>query len=328
MKILPQRDSQKGQALLIVLLAMAVMLTVVLSVASRSVTYITVTTYEEDALRAFSAAEAGVETALLNTAVGPIPTPVTPLDPSDTTVKYDAVVTDPGESDDRFLYPDRLTSGDVATFWLVSHDDTGNLSCVVSEDCYGGNNINICLGDPNNIDPDPLKRPAIEAMLFYDISELTAKTDTFNGNTTNTTNNYQNLEVLRVAQKDLSNTSAVGFVNAQPAGLCGDPSNPVDGETFSHRTNIPLPAGCSNNYACPIMIKVRLYFSDNFYEQPVGIIVSGGGPASRLPAQGFQISSTGTAGGSERKVNVTQNYPESPTLFDSAVFSERDLVHQ
>jgi Tfp pilus assembly protein PilX len=63
--------------LLIVLLAITVILTVVLSVTSRSVTDVTVTTYEEDALRAFSAAEAGVETALLNPAVGVIPTPAT-----------------------------------------------------------------------------------------------------------------------------------------------------------------------------------------------------------------------------------------------------------
>ena len=58
--------SQSGQALLIVLLSMAVILTVVLSFASKSITEVSITSYEEDALRAFSAAEAGVEKALLN----------------------------------------------------------------------------------------------------------------------------------------------------------------------------------------------------------------------------------------------------------------------
>ena len=58
MKILP-RQTQSGQALLVILLSMAVILTLVLSVASSSITDVTVTTFEEDALRAFSAAEAG-----------------------------------------------------------------------------------------------------------------------------------------------------------------------------------------------------------------------------------------------------------------------------
>ena len=74
MKILPR--NQHGQALLIVLLTLAVTLTVVLSVVSRSVTDITVSTYEEDALRAFSAAEAGIEEALLKGSIED-PVPVT-----------------------------------------------------------------------------------------------------------------------------------------------------------------------------------------------------------------------------------------------------------
>ena len=57
MRNLPKIES--GQALLLVLLGMAVVLTIVLSILSRSVTDIAVTSREEEALRAFSAAEAG-----------------------------------------------------------------------------------------------------------------------------------------------------------------------------------------------------------------------------------------------------------------------------
>lgn len=59
------RSGQSGQALLLVLLSMAVVLTIVLSILSRSVTDIAVTSRDEEALRAFSAAEAGVEQALV-----------------------------------------------------------------------------------------------------------------------------------------------------------------------------------------------------------------------------------------------------------------------
>ena len=63
--------SDSGQALLVILLSMTVILTVVLSVVSRTVTDITITTYQEDAQRAFDAAEAGIEDALLTgTATG------------------------------------------------------------------------------------------------------------------------------------------------------------------------------------------------------------------------------------------------------------------
>src|SRR3989304_10327197 len=62
---LRKKKYSSGQALLIILLTLTVVLTVVLSVVSRSVTDISVTTYQEDAQRAFDAAEAGIERALL-----------------------------------------------------------------------------------------------------------------------------------------------------------------------------------------------------------------------------------------------------------------------
>jgi len=69
MDLLPNKaritKHQSGQALLLVLLSMAVVLTIVLSVLSRTITDITITTKEEEALRAFAAAEAGVERALI-----------------------------------------------------------------------------------------------------------------------------------------------------------------------------------------------------------------------------------------------------------------------
>ena len=60
---------QRGQTLLIVLLLLAVVLTIALSIASRSITDINVSIKEEEAARAFSAAEAGIEQALIG---GPV----------------------------------------------------------------------------------------------------------------------------------------------------------------------------------------------------------------------------------------------------------------
>lgn len=57
-------DSQKGQALLIVVLIMVVSLTIGLAVVSRSIVNLRTSSEEENSQRAFSAAEAGVERAI------------------------------------------------------------------------------------------------------------------------------------------------------------------------------------------------------------------------------------------------------------------------
>ncbi len=58
------KSKQRGQALLIVVLVMVVVLTVGLSVASRSIVNLRLTTEEQQSQRAFSAAEAGIDIAL------------------------------------------------------------------------------------------------------------------------------------------------------------------------------------------------------------------------------------------------------------------------
>lgn len=58
------RNSQKGQVLLIVVLVMVVALSVGLSIASRSITNLRITSEEENSQKAFTAAEAGIEEAI------------------------------------------------------------------------------------------------------------------------------------------------------------------------------------------------------------------------------------------------------------------------
>lgn len=60
-----KKNFQKGQALLAVVLVMVVSLTVALSIAVKTITNIRTSSEDENSQRAFSAAEAGVEKALL-----------------------------------------------------------------------------------------------------------------------------------------------------------------------------------------------------------------------------------------------------------------------
>lgn len=64
MILLDMRNKKSGQIALIVLLIMVTLLTVVLSLISDSVTDVKISQDEKEAMRAFSAAEAGIEEAL------------------------------------------------------------------------------------------------------------------------------------------------------------------------------------------------------------------------------------------------------------------------
>lgn len=126
---------QSGQALLIVLLSMAVVLTIVLSIFSNSVTDIAVTTSEAESLRAFSAAEAGIEKALVALA---------PQSGSFGEDAFQTSVTNFAEGLTSFAYPMDLASGDGAVLWFVSHDSNDKLSCSdSSKPCFKGSKVYI-----------------------------------------------------------------------------------------------------------------------------------------------------------------------------------------
>lgn len=136
------RQRSAGQALLLVLVAVAVILTIALSSVSRSVIDVSVTSREEESLRAFSAAEAGVEQSLYQG--GPV---------SDTFTEnqsaFDTVVGDLALSSQEYNVPGNAFSGDMSTVWFVGHNDDGTLECG-SGTCYAANpaSMEICFGMP------------------------------------------------------------------------------------------------------------------------------------------------------------------------------------
>ena len=298
-RCLPKSDS--GQALLIVLLGMTVILTVVLSVVSRTVTDITITSYEEDAQRAFDAAEAGIEDALLTGAAAGVPIPI-----GDAT--YNVNFANPLPENDEFLYPSDLYSGESATFWFVSHDvTTGDLTCS-GQPCFRGPKIlNICWGKTG-----ASETPAVEVTVFYDAT-LTAAFSS--------PNDLTNLSLARFTYDPL-----VRGNNFDPAtsGSCtiGNQTFPY----FSGEINLAsdLPGSCALDLGCVLMTKVK-FFYNTFEPQPLGIGIQTA-PPGEIPAQGTQIDSIGAAGDSTRRINVFQSYPELPFVFDSAIFGLGDLT--
>lgn len=312
MKTLPKSDS--GQALLLVLLAMAVVLTVVLSVVARSITDLNVTSKEEESLRAFSAAEAGVEQALITG--------------SDVTISsgaalgnasVNAKVTGSTTTTRRFANPNALSSGESGTIWFVNHDVNGNSICNAAGGfpCFTGSNINICWGSVGT-SAASLTTPAIEVSIFYE----------------STPGDKSTTKVAR-ATFDPYSTRRTSGVNGDSPNSFSQPTGGSDcttiGESkYAFSTNLAfgtpglgIPAG---SYGTPNGLqfaRIRMFYNTDVTHE-FGVTVDNAQPV--LPPQGIKIESTGTSGVSNRKVEVFQGYGEPPPIFDAAIFSGSGIL--
>lgn len=290
-----------GQALLVVLLSMSVVLAVLLSSVSKSVTDITITDYEENSLRAFSAAEAGIEQALLDAVPGSVVTDrLDVTDPADP--HYDAKVAAP-DAGDVIEFPDKLKSGQVATFWFVSHDNNGNLTCAGKKTCIAATHLEFCWTG----------NPALEIAIYYDNT----------GASYGSPNNYSNLKVKRFNFDPKGSYVGRNFI--EPSSGCSF------GSHYSYTTRDHLkgmkskmdPCVNSGPPSCLIAAKVRVL--DNPTVGQSVAIKARSGASTNLPSQGIQISSTGTSGDSTRNVTVLQGYPDPPDVFEGVLYSGKDI---
>lgn len=286
-----------GQALLLVLVAVAVVLTIALSSVSRSVIDVSVTSREEDALRAFSAAEAGIEQVLIagvgSGSLGNQSTFATETEPL-------------AAGSTEYNLPVDSVSGDTMTIFFVGHNANGNIECG-SGTCYSGNTIEVCWGDEgtqiNN------ETPALEFSTYYDPNR-----------TAITSGNYSAVRIFRATfDPNIARTNTGTQPNRfSPAVSC---SSQIDGKTYAFSSgNITLP--CSpGTPACLLHAKTRLFYNSN-ESHPLGVKVAGG----TLPSQGERIESVGTSGSSTRKVEVYRTFSELPSVFESAIFSLPGVV--
>jgi len=160
-----------GQALLIILLVMAVGLTIGLAVISRSITDIGISRQEEESARVFSVAEAGIEEALR---LGYAPAGAIEIGGITATVGK----TDLGKSSE-FAFPGEYEAGDIQTLWLVGYDSNGNLT---ETGRYTGSAIDLYWGNEGQ-DANQSNTPALEATLIYkDGSSFKIKRGAFDPN--------------------------------------------------------------------------------------------------------------------------------------------------
>jgi len=303
---------ESGQALVLVLLSLAVVLTLVLFVLSRSVTDVAVSSNQEQAVRAFSAAEAGVEKALV---IGS-GTGLTSIGDAN----YTSSVTSFAQGSNTFNYPIQLSSGNSLTTWFVVHDsttgnaidpNTGQSYCDGTHPCFAGNNIKICWGRPGT-SPSSSTTPAIELSVVYEA----------------TPGDLSTARIARAAFDPYISRSTPNSFSAIDSGACN-----ISGVSYAFQKSLTfsslgiLPASYNVPGGLQFARIKMLYNTDTNHE--IGIDVSGGSP---LPSQGQDIISTGTAGsttvglGSTRKIEVFQGWPEIPNIFEYSIYSSSGLT--
>lgn len=298
-----EKHLHSGQALLVVLLGMAVVLTMVLSVVSRSVTDIQLTTRDDEALRAFSAAEAGVEQALI------VGSSIGDTQFADSGSSYSVSVEQLAENQDRYEYPEEIYAGESANLWLVSHDSDGNLSC---DDgfCYNEDYFQVCWGDDDTI--RDYNAPALEVSVYYDSDPTNAPF------AVGAAPDFGDVQVARYTYDptDARRTNDNSFEFGAGTGNCD-----FDGKIIEYVASVNvangLPAGCSAQDGCLLFAKAKLIYNANT-PHPVGFLTPAGGV---FPSQGVHVESTGTFGDSTRQIDVFRTYREPLSIFESAVFS-------
>jgi len=308
---LPDNHSKnyKGQALLIVLLVMAVSLTVVVSIASRSISDIATTKLEEESLRAFSAAETAVEEALKNPQVGTRTGTVgSETTEPESVAEYEVTVNTPFVNSNEFIHPSRAYSGEGLTFWFVGHDGDGNISCN-DVHCYsgdGGSRLNVCWGNDGTASNNS-STPALELSVYYDTSR------------NSTSGDFSGIQVAKAVYDP--NNGRLSTNNFSSAGNCDSVSG-VDLQFSTGNvtfTSLGIPSGCVSGPGCLLMARAKLFYNSSPHS--VGIALTNG----NLPSQGIEVEATGKAGSSTRKLNVYQTHPEVPSILDNAIFSLNNL---
>jgi Tfp pilus assembly protein PilX len=283
-----------GQALILLLLSMGAVLTVILSVASRTITDVSVTSKDEESLRAFSAAEAGVEKVLLNPVSGANGTQTNGTVGTNNAA-FNTNTTNYITTGTEYVYPVGLPAGDTGTVWFVNHDDQNRLddSCQ-GNSCFKGSSVDICWGT-SGASPET----AIEVSVVYETA----------GNV---------LEIGRRGFDPNGGRRTSNKFSAPTSSGCT-----ISGRTFANRTTVTfsslspnLVANVYNNSGRMKFMQIRFWY--NSTNEYFGVITQGN---RDLPSQGKLVESTGTSGNASRKVQVVNLYPEMPSIFDAALFS-------
>lgn len=282
-------NSQSGQVVLILLLIMVVGLTVGLAVLGRSVTSVKISTAEEDSQKAFYAAEAGLEEALVRTSLAPFTGNVTGA-------SYNVSVT--AENPSIYKFNDNtIQKDDTQTLWLSEHTTDGTAVADPSSSDYPINQtVDVCWKNPGSGDI-----PAMEVIILAQ---------------TKSNKKYAVLRGVYDPDSSRYGTNKFEYVSGTP---CTD---------YNYgKTLIFGAGGFGLNTSTQRVIALRL--RPLYNSAPIAVQAQSGCAPTPclLPTQDRTIDSTGQVSGVniQRKVRVKRSYASLPPIFDFVLFSGTTL---
>lgn len=304
-----------GQALIAVILVMVVALTIGLSVATRNITNLRLTTEEQSSQRALSAAEAGIERALKNdtnlsgVAVG-------------TGAKIDAVTVQSISGSEFILNnKDRVNKDDPIDIWLSDYG-TGSIPTYAnpwrgwlyvywhSETaglCTDGTATSYAALDITAISvPASGSNLADAVVRRYAVDPCTTR---------KASNNFcPNSGTSSLGRCKKANNSDDGAFSFAPSASGVD----IGGKLFYYRVAIAF--GIPAAPQAGMLLRITPLYADT----TIAIRTRTTGdafPGTPLPAQGSIIDSTGSSGSTQRKISVYRAYPKIPSELFYTIFS-------
>lgn len=313
------KQTQKGQMVIILLLVMVVTLAIALSVTNRSLTEIVTSTNTENSSRAFSAAEAGIEKILLRgPEIGLGTTGSLELSPfsnqASAQVEWFGDLPKAGTALEFPPYgKESFGKESFAQFWLASPSD---LNCTSpASRCYSGDNFDVYFGDPlsprgyseeaGNLED----QPAIEVHVIYK--------NKGNGQ-------YESQRYFYDSYTDGPNNERLNnnFNPCLPTGTSSVvTNNNTEESSFYCRVHVP-PSGTFPANSQLIMARVRILYTNTAHT--VALKPTTGS----LPLQTNIYRSRGISGNVQRNLEVFRQKDVLPQFLDFALFSAMDLNKQ
>ncbi len=281
--------SERGQALLIMVLIMVVSLTVGLSVASRSLTNLRTATEEESSQRAFSAAEAGIERAVKSLCDGTVDcAPIAGNFGTDATYQ----TTTQAISGTEFLVKGGYTipKDDGVDVWLSEYSSDPTKLYQNQRDGY----VTVYWGES----ADGCTDAAMELI-------------SLSGDRANPLTIKYAVDPCQTRRTSSGNEFCPKSSNSCPDYAAGNYT--VNNRVFTHRVTMQVINGF-------VLRVVPIY--DSAIIGVRGCSADGVSNCTSFPLQGKKVESIGKAGGTERKVTYFQGYPElPPELFQYSFFT-------
>ncbi|RJR25455.1 hypothetical protein C4578_01470 [Candidatus Microgenomates bacterium] len=167
--LIKRNKKEEGQAVLILLLAIAVILTVGLSLVSRSITDVKISQQSQESARALWVAQAGLEKAIRSNSA---------VSGTLNGVNYVVQRNDLGLSAE-YVYPSKVKANEPITVWFVGHDSDGNIDTSVS---YNGT-FRFYWGESGE-SASSSTTPALEVTLIYHDGSFKIKRYVYDPNST------------------------------------------------------------------------------------------------------------------------------------------------